>query len=63
MKTILALKDSLRNITTSMKDKKTLIERAAFPLFLKNSLKKPKTLANIAYLSIIKKNVYNALVT
>ena len=51
----------MENIATSMKDKKTLVRKAAFPSPPKNSLRKPRIPASTAYLRITKEQVYNAL--
>lgn len=48
------------NITLFIKDKKTLIQKIAFPLLLKSGLKKLKIPANTSHLTITKEKVYNA---
>lgn len=49
-------------IITSMKNKETLVQRAVFSPSLKNSLRESRIPANIAYLSITREKIYNALV-
>ena len=60
-KTTPALKDSLGNIATSMKDKETLVRKTAFPPPPKSSLREPRIPAGTAHLSITKEQVYYAL--
>lgn len=61
-KTTPALKNSFGNIATSMKDKKTLIRKTAFPPPPKSSTREPRIPAGTAHLSITKDQVYNALI-
>ena len=51
----------MTNIATSIKDKKTLVQKTAFLLSLKSSLRESRILKDIAHLSINKEQVYNAL--
>ena len=53
-KTTLALKDLLQNIAISMEDKKAMVQKTAFLLSQKNTLKEPKIPIGIAYLTITK---------
>ena len=49
------------NIATSMKDKKTLVRKTAFPPSPKSSLREPRIPAGTAHLNITKEQVYSAL--
>lgn len=48
------LKDSLRNIAIFIKDKQAIVQKTAFSLLPKNTLRKPIIHASIANLAIIK---------
>lgn len=61
-KTIPALKDSLRNIAISIKDKKAIVQKTTFPPLLKSTLKEPRIPVDIARLAITEKQIYNALI-
>ena len=45
-----------------MKDKKAIIQKTAFLLPPKSTLREPKILVGIAHLAITKEQVYNALI-
>ena len=61
-KTTLALKDPMGNIAITMKDKKVMVQRTAFPPPPKSLLREPRISNGIAHTTITKELVYNALI-
>ena len=51
------------NVAIFIKDKEAMVQKIAFLSTLKNTLKEPRILADIAHLVITKKQIYNALIT
>ena len=56
------LKDLLGNVAISMKDKEAMIQKTAFFPPPKSTLREPRIPTDIAHLTIIKKQIYNAVI-